>query len=151
MKLYFLFVLFIGLSLISCKKDKLEGDAEILTGTWAWINTQQVNNSCDPDSLWNYSYLDSSSTDKTYSIEFLPKGKVIWYHNKGIITRQRIVFESMEPVALVPYSFEFTMHMDNNENDVMHGFVGEDSLLLDDFPLDTDNSCETRRNHFVRE
>ena len=150
MKLNFLFVLFISLSVISCKKDKLEGDAEILTGTWNWINTEQITNTCGPDSLWNYSYLDSSATSKTYSIEFVNKGKVIWYHNEGIITRQRIVFESMVSVASASYSFEFTMNMNNNENDIMHGFVGEDSLLLDDFPLDTDNSCETRLNHFIR-
>jgi len=134
----------------SCKKDKLEGDTEILTGKWNWINTQHITNVCEADSLWNYSYMDSTTSSNKYSIEFLSKGKGIFRHNDGIIWRNRLVFQSMESIVSNSYLFEFNIFINNNENDIMHGFVGEDSLLLDDFPFDTDNTCENRHNHFVK-
>ena len=135
----------------SCKKDKLEGDAEILIGYWKWINTQALTNTCEADSLWSYSYLDSSVSSNEFSIEFFKKGKVYFIHNDGIIWKERIVFKSIEAIVTESYLFEFNIYLDNNKNDILHGFVGEDSLLLDDFPLDKDNSCENRRNHFIRE
>lgn len=151
MKLNLFALLLFVLSFTSCKKDKLEGDAAILTGTWNWTNTQKVTNTCVVDSLWVYSDFDSSYATNEYRLEFLSKGKVNSYHNESSIWKDRIVFESMEAIVLGPYTYEFNIYLDNNKNNIMHGFVGQDSLLLDNFPKDSDVPCETRHNHFIRE
>lgn len=137
--------------IVSCKKDKLEGDKEILVGKWNWINTQSISNSCDADSLWNFVMFDSATADKTYSLEFLSKGKVIFAHNDGTIWNDRIVFESFTPLTEAPYQYEFVIRLDNRKNDPFTGLVGADSLRIPDFPFDTEVDCEARWNHFVKE
>ena len=134
----------------SCKKDKLEGDTEILKGEWSWINTQSVTNACDADSLWNYTQIDSSVSGNTFTLEFLEKGKVKFYHNDGLVWNHRIVFETKEAVSLPSYSWHFLMYLNNKSNDEMEVWVGEDSLLIHDYPLDTDEACEERFNHFTK-
>ena len=48
----------------SCKKDKLNGDAKNLSGTWKWIKTSG-----------EFSTLTSENTGTTKTLEFIDKGK----------------------------------------------------------------------------
>lgn len=144
-------MLALALTLFSCKKDKLKGDTAILKGTWNWINTQEVSNYCDADSLWQYSYIDSSDTGSTYALEFAEKGKVTFTHNGGTVWKDRIVFAEKNPINQASYSMHFIIHINNNDNNVLELWVGEDSLLVNDYPLDTDVNCKERFNHFVRQ
>lgn len=130
MKYKLLSTLFIALLLTFCKKDKLEGDADILIGNWNWINTEQVTNTCGPDSLWNYSSLDSSSSDNNFSVEFLRKGKVHYYNNGNIMWRERIVFESINSVVSDSYLFEFTIYLNNNKKRCLSIFFQRYKKLL---------------------
>ncbi|MEZ4924248.1 MAG: hypothetical protein R2780_13835 [Crocinitomicaceae bacterium] len=146
-------LLFIPIILVlasSCKKDKLVGDADILVGKWEWINTQKVTNYCAADTLWNYSYYDSAIENNSYSLEFLEKGKVKFYHNDGLIFNNRVVIGSTESIVSGSYDYRIVIYINNNENDVMDVYVGTDSLRLFDFPFDHDVSCEEYFNHFIR-
>lgn len=137
--------------LSSCKKDKLQGDAEILVGKWNWVYTQRITNTCNSGASWVYSNFDSSSSNNNYTIEFFSKGKVEFYHNKSFLWRHRIVFEMKETIVDGPYTLRFRIRLDNREGNILEGYVGQDSLRLPDFPYDTDNSCELRYNHFIRD
>ena len=137
--------------LVSCKKEKLEGDKSILVGTWKWVNSQKVTNTCEAENLWNYTYTDSAENNNEYSLEFLEKGKVKFYTNTNLLWKHRIVFEGSEDVSGSSYSKKYTIALDNNSLNTMVVYVGNDSLMLDDFPKDTDNACETMHNHFIRE
>lgn len=143
-------MIFTIIALVACKKDKLDGDMSILIGTWNWTETYEVSNYCDADSLWNYELIDSSQEDNKYSLEFREKGKVRFYTNDAIIWKKRVVFESQEVIASGSYAYHFVILLNNNSNDKMDVWVGQDSLLLHDFPLDTDESCTERFNHFIR-
>jgi hypothetical protein len=138
------------MALSSCKKEKLEGDSTILIGKWRWTETYQINNACDHDSLWNYILFDSATAPDSYEVEFYEKGKLNLYHNGGLINGNRIVFASKESLVIGPYEFKFVINTNNNPDKPMNIWVGQDSLLLDDFPKDTDGNCEEMRNHFIR-
>jgi hypothetical protein len=140
----------LGFFLLSCKKDKLDGDSSILTGTWEWTETYKVPNLCDADSMWNYTKIDSSYTDNTYSLEFIEKGKVKFIHNDGIINTNRIVFSSKDEIANSTFQFRFIIHLNNKSDNTMEVLVGSDSLLVNDFPKDTDEPCEELFNYFVK-
>ena len=136
---------------LSCKKDKLTGYTEILAGKWNWINTQKVTNTCAADSLWNISYLDSATADNRFSLEFIKKGKVYFYHNGGLLWKDRIVFDTYKEIDSGSYQYEFVIRLNNKKNDLLKGLVGADSLQVPDFPLDVDGDCDLRYNYFVRE
>lgn len=151
MNLFRLLLLFCCVIAFSaCKKDKLEGEMSILIGSWNWTETYEVGNYCDTDSLWNYDLVYSTQTDNTYRLEFLEKGKVIFYHNSGIIWNDRVVFESKNMIGDEPYEYHFVILRNNNTNEKMDVWVGQDSLLMNDFPKDTDENCSEFFNHFIK-
>ena len=82
-------IIIVLLSVNACKKDKLEGDYAVFEGKWKWAYTIRHN---------SYSHYSSSDTifqneiDNTYEIEFLKKGKLIFYENNKEIEKYRIVF-----------------------------------------------------------
>jgi hypothetical protein len=145
-------ILFLCLIAVSaCKKDKLEGERSILIGTWNWTETYEVSNYCDTDSLWNYQLIDSARADSRFALEFLEKGKVIFYTNNAVIWKERVVFESKDVIGKGPYAYHFVILPNNNSNDIMDVWVGQDSLLLNDFPKDTDDKCAEMFNHFIKQ
>jgi len=123
----------------------------ILIGTWNWTETYEVRNYCDADSLWNYHLIDATQTDNKYKLEFLEKGKVIFYTKDAIISRERVIFESKNTIENGSYEYHFVILLNNNSSDKMDVWVGQDSLLLNDFPKDTDNNCSEMFNHFIRQ
>jgi len=139
------------IALVACKKDKLEGETSILIGTWEWTETYEVSNYCDTDSLWNFQMTDSTHTNNKFTLEFLEKGKAIFYSNNDILWKDRIVFESKNIIENGSYKYHFVILLNNNANDKMDVWVGQDSLLLNDFPKDTDINCTEMFNHFLRQ
>ena len=146
----FLIFFFCVFAVAACEKDKLEGDMSILTGEWNWTETYKVSNYCDPESLWDYQLVDSARTGNKFSLEFLEKGRVIFYDNGGLLWNDRIVFESKDLIVDSPYEYHFVILLNNNASDKMDVWVGQDSLLLNDFPKDTDDNCTRMFNHFTR-
>lgn len=116
-----------------------------------WTETYEVGNYCDADSLWKYQLVDSTQPDNTFAIEFLEKGKVIFYTNNAIIWNKRVTFESKKMIENVSYDYHFAILLNNNPNDKMDVWVGQDSLLLNDFPKDTDDMCSEMFNHFIKQ
>lgn len=152
MKLYYFSALILGLlTLSACKKDKLEASRAILTGTWNWTESYQIDNYCADDSLWNYELIDSEDANTRYTLEFLEKGKVIFSHNDGEIWKKRIVFETEETIDNGPYDYHFVMLLNNKPDESLEVWVGQDSLLINDYPKDTDLECNEVFNHFTRE
>ena len=151
MKSYVSIIVCTVLIMIACKKEELVGDSVILKGNWKWVSTDQVTNTCEHDSLWIFTAFDSSYTNNEFSVEFLEKGKIYFSHNGGVIVKNRIVFESKKEVVLDVYTLQFSIKLNNDEGDIMEGLVGANDLLLFDYPKDSDNSCETRYNYFVKE
>ena len=147
----FLILFFCVIAVAACKKDKLEGEMSILIGTWNWTETYEVSNYCDTDSLWNYQLIDSAQTDNKFTLEFLEKGKVIFYNNDVILWKERVVFESKNVIGNDSYEYHFVILLNNKTNDKMDVWVGQNSLLLNDFPKDTDDNCSEMFNHFIRQ
>ena len=141
--------IFIFFLLISCKKDKLEGDTALLIGTWNWHTTVQVNNYCEDDSLWTYTSVDSAYDNNNYSIEFLEKGKVKFYHNGGLLFNDRIVFQEKEVIDEPPFKLKFKIYLNNKESDPMEGKASNVVLRLYDFPKDINSPCEEYFNSFI--
>ena len=94
MKLTPIYIILIGLILIqSCRKDKLEGEKEILKGKWEWVYTRQfydnIGSPNDPpaDTLWAGECYDR------YELDFLEKGIAKSKVNGKVKKRKRIVFD----------------------------------------------------------
>jgi hypothetical protein len=94
--------------------------------------------------------IDFAQTDKNFSLEFFEEGNVIFYNNDAILWKERIVFESENIVKNAPYNYHYVILLNNNTNNKMDVWVGQDSLLLNDFPKDTDDNCSEMFNHFIR-
>lgn len=137
----------------SCKKDELKDETAILTGKWSWTQTFSVSNYCDIDTLWDIVLIDSSSSDGNYNLEFFDNGKVLFSHNGGKIWNRRIVFNAAEQQVFTtgPYSYFFQINLNNRKNDILELYVGPDSMLVHDFPKDTEDECKEYFNHFVRD
>lgn len=148
-RIFIFFFCFIALS--ACEKDELEGEMSILTGTWNWTETYRVNNYCDTDSLWNYQLIDSDKEDNSFALEFLEKGKVIFYFNDAVLWNERVVFESKNMIGNGSYEYHFVILLNNMSSNKMDVWVGQDSLLLNDFPKDTEVNCFEVFNHFIRQ
>jgi len=147
-------ILLLGLVLLfssGCQKDKLEGEASVLIGTWNWTASYLVPNHCEEDSLWNFKLRDTVSATSSYSLEFQEKGKLIFRHNDGLIWNKRIVFSEKQKIEDPTFDYRFTILLDNQADDPMVLLVGGDSLLTYDFPKDTDNDCEEMFNYFEME
>jgi len=136
--------------MLSCEKEKLEGETSMLIGKWNWTASILVPNHCDVDSTWDYVLEDEASNDNTYSLEFLEKGKLIFRHNGATIWNKRIVFDSKEEINEDPYSHKFEIRLNNETNDPMIIWVGDRALLVHDYPKDTDTDCEEMYNYFEK-
>ncbi len=147
----FIILFFCIIALAACEKDELEGEMSILIGRWNWLETYKVSNHCDTDSLWNYQLIDSTHANNKYALKFLEKGKVVFFTNNAIIWKQRVIFESKNVIGHGSYDYHFVILLNNNANNKMDVWVGQDSLLLNDFPKDTKDNCSEIFNHFIRQ
>jgi len=97
-KTYILTLSFFILTLTSCKKDKLQGDYEVLVGEWEWIET-----------IEGYSGLHDTPTEKGYTktINLKEKGNYKIYKDNDKIESGRIIFKNQEDAPAYDFALEF--------------------------------------------
>lgn len=136
---------------ISCKKDKLTDDKEILIGTWNWYSTTKSNSLCNPPSY--ETELSPSTENKTYTIKFFKKGKVTFLENDTEKKTYRIVFYSFDAFGCQNPNFtDFSINMNNHEEFLLQGCVSSDSMtIIRNFPFpDPEDACEKYTSYFVK-
>jgi hypothetical protein len=142
-------------SLLACKKDKLDGEKEILIGKWNWSYTiQSVNYNCD-----NYppvvTILTPSTQGVEFSLEFNKKGCVTFYKNSKKIDKKRIVFTGwyLESPIYFPGYYRFGIWLNNKSENIFSGWVKSDTLIDQGyFPYrEDDGLCISYTNYFVKE
>lgn len=134
MKLKQIILLSIGLSLIvsSCRKDKLEGEKELLKGKWNWAFTiKGSQDQTEPgivfrDTIWADDCVD------TYRLDFLEKGIVKSINNGDLFCRKRIVFSEFSDVSNNSSSnlYGFIIELNGKDQKTLEGnILGEDSIF----------------------
>jgi hypothetical protein len=131
MKTIILFLVGI-LLLVSCKKDKLEDDKSILQGKWRfdYVIKREFN------TVTGYDVRDTLDIDyltDIYELEFCKKGLVSQIKNGEVLREDRVVFRDFEmsnpnhPNNL-KNSFWYSIRLNNDEDDLMSGYVAPDTL-----------------------
>jgi len=151
--IYILMVLFL---ILSCKKDKLEGEKAILVGKWKWVYSDVTVSYCNPPS---YEILINPNTEgENYSIEFKENGKVIFFKDGTITEKKRIVFDRWETGSYPTFSinqesWRFVIDLNDNNRESIFGEINQDTILLFPFyfPFDDSEGCEYHKSYFVRE
>jgi hypothetical protein len=90
--------------------------------------------------------LDPSTENVNYGLEFLEKGKVVFYKENNVVQEKKILWE-MHEASVNKYFFEF--YFDKAVQ--LEGILNGDTLMENRmFPF-ADNSCDDYTNFFVRE
>ena len=151
-----LFLFLLSILFLSCKKDKLKNDKEILIGKWKWVYTQNTwRANCDNSPI--ISYYTPVTEGKEYEIEFTKKGCVRFYENETETSKYRIIFtnDGWELISTGIYSgfYNFNIMLNNKEDLFFAGYVNNDTLIVNGFfPKESSNQgCNTNINYFVRE
>jgi hypothetical protein len=142
-KAYYLFLILI--TLISCKKDRLSKDKEILVGTWEWVYTDVVEYGST-----NIYYTKTPKTEGvTYQIIFLKKGKIEFLKNKEVLYQYRIVFRDTDSHCSNGGDI-YEIWLDNNANKEFFVCYKNDTIKTSQiFPFDSD-AMKGVDNYFVR-
>jgi hypothetical protein len=144
--------LFLTLVLFSCKKDKLNGEKEILIGKWKWVYSDATLSFCNPPT--SDIIITPITKGMNYSIEFDKKGKVIFYENNNLTEDYRIVFTQWKVSDYVkPFEYMFSINLNNDEDVILYGAVKQDTLLIfpATFPFDDSDGCNYHWSYFVKE
>lgn len=130
-------------SLVSCKKDKLTGEDEILEGNWIWRYTTYY----DP---WNN--LDTIWPGDIYCIDFLERGIVKVYKNGEKQSRDRVVIHSRTPVW---NGIEYIINLNNSATEQWYVKIygpDHDTIQVNHLPYDREsNPVESYCNYYVRQ
>ena len=147
----------------SCRKDKLEGDKQLLIGKWRWSFTKvfydNIGSPNDPPSDTIY----AGDCFDTYELDFLEKGIVKSLKNGKVNKRKRIVFDEhsdfteSNPLAIIELNNRDTkrfgiglreddLDLLNTLDEEFTGLPFEDNLA-GSFPGDNVDTCYT---HFYR-
>ena len=148
----YIIILIFAFALSSCKKDKLEGENEILIGTWTWVYSLHQYNSCNLPITQEI--LTPLTENKNASIEFFKKGKVKFDDNKS----KRIVFFYWNDAGQnAPNSdFDFSIRLNNDVESSMGGWVSSDTLILrgnyieEPFEDVSCNGCCSYLNYYIK-
>lgn len=121
-----LFILFIPILFLSCKKDKLKDEKSIFIGKWNWKYSVYYYDQCNPPT--QSKVLTPATENKTASIEFLKKGYVIFNGTD----KKRIVFENwLYKNVGSGQKYSFDIKLDNKKDQWLGGFIGGDTLILE--------------------
>lgn len=144
-----IFIFFICLMLFSCKKDKLEGESEILLGTWKWSYTYKTSYICAPPEV--YDTLNPQTENQDYSIEWT-KNSIAFRKNNAVCEEGWFQLEFISPPNLLSgYSYSFTAYLKGDYDNHLNGIVGEDTMMVNTkFPFSKTN-CESYSSYFVRQ
>lgn len=140
----FIVPLAVLLILGSCKKDKLTGLRSILVGEWEWVYSQKFTNYTTPPFASTEDTIFASDVSSTYALNFLEKGKVQFIENSTIQNEYRTIFSSFNGAggcsSLLNSPYEFSIDLDNDEENVLNGCVNSDTLITHNFPFPREQS-----------
>ncbi|MBL4861489.1 MAG: hypothetical protein JKY09_00515 [Crocinitomicaceae bacterium] len=131
-----LYLSLIGIILVACKKESLQGNTKIMEGKWKWISSTEVK--------WNYATdnfdvteIPSSNYPDEYFLEFERRGKVKYFKNNEIDEEYRIVFDRFEQGCneLTMDCFRFHILLNNNKKNTLTGVANQDTIECNDTNL----------------
>ena len=137
--------------LASCKKDKLKDEKEILVGKWEWEYSINHKNVCSNGPFWTDT-LTPQSEGAHYIIEFLKKGKVIFYKEGEEQDKKRIVFYffNEDNCSLSGYK-SFGILLNNDDDEQLIGcYSNNDTLIIHQGYPYKDEDCKKFTNYFVK-
>ena len=119
------------LILVSCKKDKLEGDYSILQGRWEWIGSDEtrINKATNATT---FNFIPSSSDQNFYEMEFERKGYLSIFKNDNLEKEYRVVtslFEEDFCNDLTNCDY-ISLHLNNRDDRTMTIFMNEDTMRV---------------------
>lgn len=134
--LFFVIILFVG-----CTKERLNGEVEILQGTW---KTKYISG----DDYGTHAAILNNDPNY-FEIRFAESGKIFLYNQQGdLIERGRIVTYSSHRADSYPYSLYINLTIKSNQilfsklerinSLVVDGFYSEQTLRIVDFTNDKD-------------
>ena len=144
-------IVLLCLLFIQCRKDRLDGDKEILEGKWKWIRSTFYNPYTNP-TLHNW----YPQADAWITIEFFKKGKInLEFNDHGHYydePMRRIKFKQFSANS-GDNSFDFAVHLyqasyyENIQGKILDRAV--DTLVIYDLPVsDTLGSVS---NYYIKE
>jgi hypothetical protein len=122
-------VLIICLFLIfSCKKERLKGDLDILTGKWNW-STSQVFFYGYSTSLYSQAILTPISENITYSIKFFQRGVFQLIKNDDAFEKWKILSKPnlYADNTILQNAYRYDIHL--KDDDFLSGYVNQDTLV----------------------
>lgn len=153
------YLILFHLMLTGCKKDKLEGEKDVLVGAWKHIYT-----------LRDYTYQNKTGFHHKYSIiypsdlgydariVFEKRGIISLYQSNEVINKGRIVFSKFvksNDFELDKYNFR--IYINNKRVNELSGIVSTDTLITSEFSLSTIDKDAAdlveifHKNYFIRE
>ncbi len=137
-----------ALTLIACKKDKLEdGKYLLLSGKWNWNYSTHDYGWCDNQTM--HEVLTPITEEKNYAVEFLKNGKIIFFEDYMITASKRIVFSYFDENESNGLLFEIALN--NKDEDLLLGGGNADTIWLT-FPYkEPTEGCGAYVNFFVKE
>ncbi|MBL4861491.1 MAG: hypothetical protein JKY09_00525 [Crocinitomicaceae bacterium] len=148
------YILAIGLTLASCKKEKLEGNSRILEGKWKWSYSLHRH--------WNFATdhfdvtdIPSSNYPDEYFLEFDRKGKVKYIKNNNEENEYRIVFKEFVNECndlSGPNCYRFAILLNNVKDHGLGGNVNQDTINCNDtnLPLERLSEINYYSHFYVR-
>ena len=124
-----IYISLISLVLFSCKKDKLEGDMQILEGKWKWSYSREVLRDIGTSELISSVIVQASTFPDTYHVEFDRKGKIKFLKNNEVEDKYRIVMSLFFPENCEFGECQhFSVYLNNDSENEFSGLVGTDTL-----------------------
>ena len=139
--------------MFSCKKDKLDGDKEILLGEWEWVHTL-----IEHDNGTTVEYDTPQSEGFTCTLKFEKRNKLRILLGEEEFDKDNIKFEVWDAEWSAGTLFHFEFDFNGNELDryIPGGFLlssGEDTMHIGNYPIeqfDLHGNGDLRYNMFVR-
>jgi hypothetical protein len=133
------------IAIISCRKDRLKNEKDILIGKWEWIYSDQTYFG----RTTTYNKATPLTENTTYQMVFLKKGIIEFYENNVFIEKYRIKFNLWDNSCRDNSNY-FNISLDNSEL-VFHGCISRDTLkTLSYFPFDDSDGTWSSINYFIR-
>jgi hypothetical protein len=140
--------IFIVLSLITCKKDKLIDDKAVLIGKWEWSYSRFERSGSN---AFTYSRTPNS-VGATYQLNFLEKGKVQFMKDNVILEEYRIVIKRTGVEWCFHWDQGYVIWPNNKSDNSLIICIKDDILRTNSFPFNQDDVSDfIEGNYFIRE
>ncbi len=131
----YLLIAILAISFTSCVKDKLDKDTLILEGTWKWDHSVEYTYDAVNDTVLK-AIIPASNYGDTYGIRFEKKGRIYTLKNDADEEKYRLVLPYFKSgLCDLNNSYEYEIHLDNKEDNILSGCVNEDTLITNDLHL----------------